>query len=32
MLIEDMMQNDIKEMKKEVYLKEAGYRIPNYFE
>ncbi|MDR1631601.1 MAG: GDP-mannose 4,6-dehydratase [Dysgonamonadaceae bacterium] len=32
MLIEDMMQNDIKEMKKEAYLKEAGYRILNYFE
>lgn len=32
MLIEDMMQNDVKEMKKEAYLKEAGYRILNYFE
>jgi len=32
MLVEDMMQNDIKEMKKEAYLKEAGYRILNYFE
>jgi len=31
-LIEDMMKNDIKEMKKEAYLKEAGYRILNYFE
>jgi len=31
-LIEDMMQNDIKEMKKEAYVKEAGYRILNYFE
>jgi len=31
-LIEDMMQNDIREMKKEVYVKEAGYRILNYFE
>ena len=31
-LIEDMMQNDIKEMKKEAYLKDAGYRILNYFE
>ncbi|GHT07289.1 GDP-mannose 4,6-dehydratase [Bacteroidia bacterium] len=31
-LIEDMMQKDIKEMKKEAYLKEAGYRILNYFE
>ncbi|MDR0733560.1 MAG: GDP-mannose 4,6-dehydratase [Dysgonamonadaceae bacterium] len=32
LLIEDMMQNDVKEMKKEAYLKEAGYRILNYFE
>lgn len=32
MLIEDMMQNDVREMKKEAYLKEAGYRILNYFE
>jgi len=32
MLIEDMMQNDIKEMKKEAYIREAGYRILNYFE
>jgi GDPmannose 4,6-dehydratase len=31
-LIEDMMNNDIKEMKKEAYLREAGYRILNYFE
>ena len=31
-LIEDMMQNDIKEMKKEAYLREGGYRILNYFE
>jgi GDPmannose 4,6-dehydratase len=31
-LIEDMMQNDIKEMKKEAYVREAGYRILNYFE
>ena len=31
-LIEDMMQNDIKEMKKEAYVKEGGYRILNYFE
>jgi GDPmannose 4,6-dehydratase len=31
-LIEDMMQSDIREMKKEAYLKEAGYRILNYFE
>jgi len=32
MLIEDMIRNDVKEMKKEAYLKEAGYRILNYFE
>jgi len=31
-LIEDMMQNDIKEMKKEAYVREGGYRILNYFE
>ena len=31
-LIEDMMQNDIKEMKKEACIREAGYRIMNYFE
>ncbi|MDR0833387.1 MAG: GDP-mannose 4,6-dehydratase [Candidatus Symbiothrix sp.] len=31
-LIKDMMQSDVKEMKKEAYLKEGGYRILNYFE
>ena len=31
-LIEDMMNNDIKLMKKESYLKEGGYKILNYFE
>jgi len=31
-LIEDMLQSDIKEMKKEAYIREAGYRILNYFE
>ena len=31
-LIEDMMQSDVKETKKEAYLKEGGYRILNYFE
>jgi GDPmannose 4,6-dehydratase len=31
-LIDDMMQNDIKEMKKEAHIREAGYRILNYFE
>ncbi|HPR32688.1 MAG TPA: GDP-mannose 4,6-dehydratase, partial [Prolixibacteraceae bacterium] len=31
-LIADMMENDIKLMKKERYLKEGGYQIMNYFE
>ena len=31
-LIEDMMKNDIKLMKKESYLKEGGYKILNYCE
>ena len=31
-LIEDMMKNDIKLMKKESYLKEGGHKILNYFE
>lgn len=31
-LIEDMMKNVIKLMKKESYLKEGGYKILNYFE
>lgn len=31
-LIEDMMKNHIKLMKKESYLKEGGYKILNYFE
>ncbi|MCF8363902.1 MAG: GDP-mannose 4,6-dehydratase [Prolixibacteraceae bacterium] len=31
-LVKDMMQSDIKLMKKECYLKEGGYRILNYFE
>ena len=31
-LIEDMMANDIKLMKKESYLKAGGYNILNYFE
>lgn len=31
-LIQDMMQNDVKLMKKESYLKEGGYKILNYFE
>jgi GDPmannose 4,6-dehydratase len=32
LLISDMMDNDIKEMKKEAYLKEGGYKVLNYFE
>lgn len=31
-LVEDMMQSDIKLMKKEQFLKEGGYKIMNYFE
>ena len=31
-LIQDMMQNDVKLMKKESYLREGGYKILNYFE
>ena len=31
-LIDDMMNNDILEMKKEAHVREAGYRILNYFE
>ncbi len=31
-LIEDMMKNDIKLMKKESYLKEGGYKKLNYYE
>lgn len=31
-LIADMMQSDVKLMKKESYLKEGGYKILNYFE
>jgi GDPmannose 4,6-dehydratase len=31
-LIEDMMQSDIKLMKKDAWLKEGGYRTQNYFE
>jgi GDPmannose 4,6-dehydratase len=32
MLVEDMMEGDIKLMKKERYLKEGGYQTLNYFE
>lgn len=31
-LIEDMMENDIKLMKKDTLLKNSGYKILNYFE
>lgn len=31
-LVEDMMQSDIKLMKKDCYLKDGGYRTLNYFE
>ncbi len=31
-LVDEMMQSDIKLMKKDAYLKEAGYTIMNYFE
>lgn len=31
-LVEDMMQNDIKIMKKESYLREGGHETLNYFE
>jgi GDP-mannose 4,6-dehydratase len=31
-LIRDMMRNDVKDAKKEAYLKDGGYRILNYFE
>lgn len=31
-LVKDMMQSDLKLMKKDQYLKDGGYRIMNYFE
>ncbi len=31
-LVKDMMQSDLKLMRKEQYLKDGGYRILNYFE
>jgi len=31
-LVQDMVQGDLKLMQKEQYLKDAGYRILNYFE
>ena len=32
LLVKDMMESDIKAMKKEDYLKKGGYRVLNYFE
>jgi GDPmannose 4,6-dehydratase len=31
-LVEDMMHSDVKLMKKEIYLKEGGFNVLNYFE
>ncbi len=31
-LVDDMMQSDLKLMRKDEYLKEGGYKIMNYFE
>ncbi|MGB0788766.1 MAG: GDP-mannose 4,6-dehydratase [Marinirhabdus sp.] len=31
-LVDDMMQSDLKLMKKDNYLREGGYTTPNYFE
>jgi GDPmannose 4,6-dehydratase len=31
-LVKDMMQSDIKVMKKDAWLREGGYRTLNYFE
>ena len=31
-LVSDMMQSDLKLMKKDQFLKNGGYRILNYFE
>jgi GDPmannose 4,6-dehydratase len=31
-LVKDMMQSDVKVMKKETYLREGGFKILNYFE
>jgi len=31
-LVADMMQSDIKLMKKDAYLKDGGYQTFNYFE
>ncbi len=32
MLVEDMMQSDLKLMQKDCYLKEGGYQVMSYFE
>ncbi|NBL00847.1 MAG: GDP-mannose 4,6-dehydratase, partial [Erysipelotrichia bacterium] len=31
-LVDDMMKSDLKLMRKDVYLKEGGYKIMSYFE
>lgn len=31
-LVEDMMKNDVKLMKKDAFLKDSGYKTFNYFE
>ena len=31
-LVKDMMESDVKLMKKDQYLKDGGYRVLNYFE
>lgn len=31
-LVKDMMQSDVKLMKRETYLKDGGFRVMNYFE
>jgi GDPmannose 4,6-dehydratase len=31
-LVKDMMQSDLKLMKKDAYLKDGGYQVKNYFE
>ena len=31
-LVEDMVNSDLKLMKKERYLKEGGFKVLNYFE
>ncbi|HHW4154515.1 TPA: GDP-mannose 4,6-dehydratase, partial [Campylobacter coli] len=31
-LVDDMMENDLKLMTKDVYLKQGGYKIMRYYE